>query len=115
MDKIVKILFFLSSMLLANEVKCIMEQERVYCTYFIDRSDNENGKVVVFHWQSPLGNDDRVRIFNIPPYHGSVYDYRYLPGREKGEWIVVVKELDSNKSVKTSFVIENNDEEFFEE
>ncbi|WP_187647614.1 hypothetical protein [Nitrosophilus labii] len=115
MKKAVLILLFITFSMFANEVKCKIEYERIYCTYLINRSDNENGKKVTFYWYSPTGNDDRVRTFEVPPYYGSVYDYRYLPGREKGKWRVVVKDLDTNKSAETSFVIECENEEFFEE
>ncbi len=98
-----------------NEVRCNIENERIFCRYFIDRSDNSEGKRVEFHWYSPSGEDDRIRIFEIPPYYGSVYDYRYLPGRESGEWRVVVTDLDSNVTATATFKIEAFDEEFFED
>jgi len=115
MKRVFFILFLLILDIFANEVKCKIEFERIYCKYFIDRSDNENGKKVIFHWYSPSGNDDRERTFEVPPYYGSVYDYRYLPGRENGKWRVVVKDLDSNESVETTFIIDETNDEFFEE
>ncbi|WP_200762903.1 hypothetical protein [Nitrosophilus alvini] len=119
MDRIVKIVFFAAIFLVlplvSNELKCKIEHERIYCTYFIDRSDNESGKTVIFHWYSPSGNDDRERVLEVPPYYGSVYDYRYLPGREKGEWKVEVIQTDTNKSATATFVIDSQNEEFFEE
>ncbi len=119
MDKIVKKVVFIYLLAIvsafANEVKCHIEDDRIYCKYFIDRSDNDHGKSVVFHWYSPSKKDDRVRTFKVPPYYGSVYDYRYLPGREKGKWIVVVKDLETNETSKTTFVIDNEDDDIFEE
>jgi len=117
MAKIVNffIFFFIASFLYANEIKCVIEYERIYCKYFIDRSDNENGKRLLFHWHSPSGKDDRKKVFTLPPYYGSVYDYRYLPGRENGIWVVEVKDLDTNTSVTTKIKIDSTSEDFFEE
>jgi len=115
MKKIIFSLIFFLTLLYSNEVKCVIEYERIYCKYFIDRSDNENGKRVLFIWHSPSGKDDRERVFEVPPYYGSVYDYRYLPGRENGEWTVEVIDLDTNESVKTTIKIESFSEDFFEE
>jgi len=102
--------------ILASTVQCKVENERIYCTYHLDRSDNQNGKSVEFHWISPLSpKDDRIRHFNVPPRHGFVYDYRFLPGRVKGKWCVKVIELDTNKSAKTTFTINSTDNSIFEE
>ncbi|BCD68915.1 hypothetical protein [Nitratiruptor sp. YY09-18] len=102
-------------MLLFADVKCQKSEQRITCTYYIDRSDNTNGLRVEFHWISPSGKDDRIKIFRVPPFYGSVYDYRFLPGREPGKWKVVVKELDTNKSAATTFDINCSDDSFFEE
>lgn len=119
MDKRVKKIVFICWTIVvsayANEVKCNIENQKIYCKYFVNRSDNANGKTVVFHWYSPSKKDDRERTFTIPPYYGSVYDYRYLPGREKGKWVVVVKDLDTNETSKTTFIIKNEDDDIFEE
>ena len=113
--RILFFVFLLFTLLFSQEVKCVIEYERIYCKYFIDRSDNEKGKKVLFYWHSPSGKDDRKRVFEIPPYYGSVYDYRYLPGRENGKWIVEVRDLDTNSSVTTTITIDNSSEDFFEE
>jgi len=102
--------------LLASTVQCKIENERIYCTYHLDRSDNQNGKSVEFYWISPLSpKDDRIRHFDIPPRHGFVYDYRFLPGRAKGKWRVRVIDLDTNKSTETTFIINSTDNSIFEE
>jgi len=108
-------IFLLFPILLFADVVCEIQEERIYCTYYINRSDNTEGKVVEFHWHSPSGLDDRVKIFQVPPFYGSVYDYRFLPGREKGKWIVEVKELDTGKTSTTSFELNTTSEEFFED
>ena len=102
--------------LFAANVQCEIENERIYCTYFLDRSDNQNGKEVEFHWISPNSpDDDRIRHFRIPPQHGSVYDYRFLPGRAEGTWRVEVVDLDDNETVSTTFDINTTDDSMFEE
>ena len=100
----------------ASTVQCKIENGRIYCTYHLDRSDNQNGKSVEFHWISPLSpTDDRVSRFDIPPRYGSVYDYRFLPGRAKGKWHVKVIDLDTNRSVETTFIVNSTDNSMFEE
>jgi len=111
-----KILVMLcSALVLYGDVKCIQEEQRIICTYFIDRSDNSSGVTVRFHWISPSRKDDRIKSFRVPPLYGSVYDYRFLPGRESGHWRVVVQELETNKTASTTFDINGSDESFFEE
>jgi len=59
--------------------------------------------------------DDRIRHFRIPPRYGSVYDYRFLPGRAKGVWHVRVTDLETNETVETTFEITTTDNSMFEE
>ncbi len=100
----------------AANVQCDIENERIYCTYYLDRSDNTDGKEVEFHWISPHSpDDDRIRHFRIPPYYGSVYDYRFLPGRARGIWRVEVIDLETNETVATTFDINSSDDSMFEE
>lgn len=100
----------------ASEVKCNIESERIYCTYFSDRSDNASGKEIVFEWISPTSpRDDRVRHYELPAYRGSVYDYRFMPGRQKGVWHVRVTDRDTNESVQTTFTIPDQEGSFFDE
>ncbi len=110
------LLLSLFSFAVAANVQCRIENERIYCTYYLDRSDNQNGKNVEFRWISPNApEDERVRHFQIPPQHGSVYDYRFLPGRAKGVWHVRVVDLDTNETVETTFEINATDDSMFEE
>lgn len=99
--------------LIASTLTCKKESEKIVCTYFVDRSDNVHGITVQFHWYSPDGKDDRVRLFRMPPYYGSVYDYRFLPGRKRGRWRVEAKEMETNKSATAYFDINGSDEDFF--
>ncbi len=106
----------IGSLSFAASVQCEIENGRIYCKYFLDRSDNQNGKEVEFHWISPqTPQDDRIRHFQIPPQHGSVYDYRFLPGRAEGRWHVKVIDLDTNETAETVFDINGTDDSMFEE
>jgi hypothetical protein len=109
-----KLIFLLPVLLFASNISCKIEEQKIICTYFIDRSDNVKGLSVEFFWHSPNGEDDRVKVFKVPEYHGSVYDYRFLPGRAVGRWRVVATELENNKTSETFFDI-NESEDFFEE
>ena len=110
-----KVVIVLLPLLLFADLVCQREGERIICTYFIDRSDNANGLTVEFHWYSPQGDDDRIKRFKVPPFYGSVYDYRFTPGREEGRWRVVARELETNKSAIAYFDLNGSDEGFFED
>lgn len=115
-NKIIMVFLLLVWSAFGSSVKCNIENERIYCRYFLDRSDNINGKNVEFHWISPTSPiDDRVRHFQVPARHGSVYDYRFLPGRAEGVWHVKVIDLDTNETVETTFDINATDNSMFEE
>ena len=112
-----RVVLVASSLLLflnANSLKCEKKDNRVVCTYFSDRSDGQKEIKLKFHWISPKSpEDDRTREVSIPPYYGSAYDYRFIPGRVPGHWIVKVTPEDSNESVLSSFDLNESDDEFF--
>ena len=114
MKKLICIILILSSFVYGDSLKCEKKETRIICTYFTDRSDSDKDIVLSFHWispQTPL--DDRIREVVIPPYYGSAYDYRFIPGRILGRWIVKVTRQDINSTIKTSFDINSSDDEFF--
>ena len=114
MKRFIFLIFILSLLLQANSLKCEKKDNRIVCTYFSDRSDNDSDIVLKFHWISPKSPiDDRVREVNIPPYYGSAYDYRFIPGRVRGHWIVKVTRKDIRESTQTYFDINESDDEFF--
>ena len=114
MKKLICIFLILSSFIYADSLKCEKKETRVVCTYFTDRSDSDKDIVLKFEWISPKTPlDDRVREVNIPPYYGSAYDYRFIPGRVLGHWSVKVTRKDTNSTIKTSFDINSSDDEFF--
>jgi len=104
----------MSLYLCANSLKCEQKDNTITCTYFTDRSDSPKDIKLKFYWISPKSpKDDRVRYILIPPYYGSAYDYRFLPGRVPGKWRVVVTQMDTNKSTETTFDINETEDEFF--
>ena len=88
----------------SNSVDCIIleDENSIICKYIINREDMD--KTVLFKWFDPNGNISRERELQIPAGHGSVYDFRYIQGREVGTWTLEV--IDNNNSLKTTFTIE---------
>ncbi|MEA3314494.1 MAG: hypothetical protein U9Q30_01395 [Campylobacterota bacterium] len=76
-----------------NSIVCKYTQERV-----------NYAKVVKFKWIDPNGVLSRERDMEIPAFYGSVYDYRYLSGRLKGQWKFQV--IDRNNIYETTFIID---------
>jgi hypothetical protein len=114
MKKIVLLSVFSFFLLHASSLKCKKNNNTITCTYFSDRSDGSKDIKLKFDWISPASpKDDRIRYILIPPYYGSAYDYRLLPGRVPGVWKVVVTRMDTNKSVKTTFDVNETGDEFF--
>ncbi len=107
--------FFLFFVILqASSVKCKKKENSIICTYFLDRSDSSNNIKLKFHWISPqTPKDDRIRYVIIPQDYGSAYDYRFIPGRIKGKWKVVVTRTDTNKTSSTTFDINESEDYFF--
>ncbi len=107
MKKIILGLFLLISTLFSEEFKpevdcLILEDENsIICKYLNNRS-NEN-KNITFEWIDPAGEISRTRDVVIPAGHGSVYDFRYIEGREKGIW--VLKVIDGKDTLETKFEI----------
>ena len=87
-----------------NSVDCIIleDENSIICKYIQNREDVN--KTVLFKWIEPNGNISRQRELTIPAGHGSVYDFRYIKGRESGIWTLEV--IDNNSSFKTTFTIE---------
>ncbi len=114
MKKIVLLSVFSFFLLQASSLKCEKNNNTITCTYFSDRSDGSKDIKLKFDWISPVSpKDDRIRYILIPPNYGSAYDYRLLPGRACGTWRVVVTRMDTNKSVQTTFDVNETGDEFF--
>ena len=87
------------------KVDClILEDENlIICKFEINRQLED--QALIFQWINPEGELSRSRDMLIPAGHGSIYDYRYLDGREPGNWIfkVIYKE----KEYTTEFELKN--------
>jgi hypothetical protein len=89
---------------ITNKADCIIlkEENSIICKY-IHKRVNKITKVK-FEWIEPDGKISRTRDMIIPSGHGSIYDYRYIKGRTKGEW--TFKIIDNNQTITTNFTIE---------
>ncbi|QDF29820.1 hypothetical protein [Halarcobacter anaerophilus] len=80
----------------------LQDENSIICKYEHERLE-EDIKITV-KWIDPNGEISRQRDIVIPAGHGSVYDFRYIEGREKGIWKFKVTEGDIE--TETSFSIE---------
>lgn len=87
-----------------KEADCIIlkEENSIICKYSHIRINED--KEVTFNWIEPNGKVTRTRVMVLPAGHGSVYDYRYLEGRTKGNWTFEV--IDGEDKITTNFIIE---------
>lgn len=86
-----------------NEVDCLVikEENSIICKYMTYRPMED--RTVTFKWINPKGDISRTREILFPSGHGSVYDFRYLSGRETGIWNLKVK--DGNNEYSTEFEV----------
>lgn len=109
MKKVLILFFFLISISSAsgdytsNEVDCIVikEENSIICKYISERASED--RFINVQWLAPNGDISRTRKILFPSGHGSVYDFRYLNGREAGLW--TFKVFDNNKEFKIEFEI----------
>jgi hypothetical protein len=69
-----------------SSVDCLIleDENSIICKYEHERMEED--KEIKIQWVNPLGKISRDRIIIIPAGHGSIYDFRYIDGREKGLW-----------------------------
>lgn len=107
MKKAIFILSILATTLFSEEVEnsvdcLILEDENsIICKYIQKRVTYD--KNVTFNWIDPNDELSRSRELTIKAGHGSIYDFRYIKGRIKGEWKLQV--VDDSKKFETSFEI----------
>lgn len=109
MKKLSVLLFIIVSFCFAsgdytpNEVDCLVikEENSIICKYMSERSTED--KFVNVEWINPRGEVSRARKILFPSGHGSIYDFRYLSGRESGVW--TFKVLDGDKEFKVEFEV----------
>lgn len=78
------------------------ENDKIICTYHFDRVEQERN--ITFNWYSPNGKLDRTKQFVVNSNYSLVYDYRFISGRETGNWKVEV--IENNSKIKTYFYLE---------
>ncbi len=88
---------------IGSEVDCLVikEENSIICKYMTERSIED--KFVTMEWINPEGEVSRTRKVLFPSGHGSVYDFRYLSGREIGTWNFRV--IDKDKIFTTTFEV----------
>lgn len=84
-----------------NSIDCLIlkEENSIICKYSHERMDTD--KEIKVQWINPQGDVSRERNLLIQAGHGSIYDFRYIDGREKGIWTFRVK--DANKVSEGNF------------
>ncbi len=82
-------------------VDCLIleDENSIICKFEATR--NIEDKQIIVEWIDPNNELSRQRNMIIPAGHGSIYDYRYIKGREPGLWTFKVT-LD-DKSYSTQF------------
>lgn len=106
MKKLILSLFVLGTFAFAQGEKsadCLIieEENSIICKYVNARKNID--RAVLFEWFNPNGLLSRTREMQVPAGHGSVYDFRYIAGREAGVWTFKVSE--GEESYKTTFEI----------
>ena len=108
MRKLLVLFFFIVSFSFASvdyeldEVDCLIikEENSIICKY-TSKEVVEEDKFIKVEWINPSGEMSRERKILFPAGHGSVYDFRYLEGRELGVW--TFKVIDGENIFKTDF------------
>lgn len=108
MKKFLYSMFFISSFAFsetiesqANSADCLIleDENSIVCKYTHERVDSD--KEIQVLWIDPKGEISRDRNVVIPAGHGSIYDFRYIQGREKGTW--TFKVIDAQIETTTNF------------
>ncbi len=86
-----------------NEVDCLIikEENSIICKYSAEREIED--KFIDVQWIAPNGEISRERKLVMPKGHGSVYDFRYIQGREVGIW--TFKATDGETTYTTEFEV----------
>jgi hypothetical protein len=106
--KIALSVLLISSYIIASEnnvADCIILEDEgsIVCKYSTEKLDTE--QLITVKWINPSGELDREREITILPNNTSVYDFRYIDGRNLGVWKFAV--LKNNQIVtQTTFKLE---------
>ncbi|MDY0365432.1 MAG: hypothetical protein RBQ81_06220 [Arcobacteraceae bacterium] len=112
--KLLALMLFLSSLAFAtneesyninNEADCIIlaDENSIICK-FITQPSNEDQEVKLL-WIGPKNIIQRERDITISAKNSSIYDYRFLDGRDKGTWTFKVLKGEEELA-STTFEIE---------
>lgn len=87
------------------KVDCLIleDENSIICKFEINRQLEDQS--LSFQWINPEGELSRTRDMLIPAGHGSIYDYRYIDGRESGMW--TFKVIYKEKEYSTNFELKN--------
>jgi len=87
-----------------TSVDCLILQDEnsIICKYEHQRIEED--KEIQVRWIDPKGELSRERTLILPAGHGSIYDFRYIKGREKGIW--QFKVIDNEVETSGTFEIE---------
>ena len=82
-------------------VDCLIlkDENSIICKFEAQRSLEDQN--IIAQWIAPDGNISRSREMIVPAGHGSIYDYRYIKGRELGNW--TFKIISNQKEYATQF------------
>lgn len=85
------------------KVDCLIleDENSIICKFETNRQVED--KQIVVEWIDPNNEISRSRELIIPSGHASIYDYRYMDGREPGNW--VFKVIYNEVEYKTEFEI----------
>ncbi|QOG13003.1 hypothetical protein [Arcobacter sp. FWKO B] len=87
------------------EAECtILEDENSIVCKFTTPAQNIDQTFTIM-WINPLNEIDRQRDITIPAHNVSIYDFRYLDGRESGRWKFSVFKNDK-KIAETAFSLD---------
>lgn len=88
----------------SSKADCLIlkDENSIVCKYSHERVQID--KEIKIQWIDPNGKITRERSIIIPAGHGSIYDFRYIEGRMKGQWQFKVFE----ESIETVTTFEIN-------
>ncbi|WP_321470214.1 hypothetical protein [Halarcobacter sp.] len=80
----------------------LQDENSIICKYEHERLETDIE--IKVQWINPQGEISRERVILIPAGHGSVYDFRYIEGRMKGDW--QFKVIEGERETVTNFSVE---------
>jgi hypothetical protein len=85
------------------ECNILKDENSIVCKYSTPLVKKE--ELITVQWLSPKNEIERQRDITVYPHGVSVYDFRFLDGRDKGTWhFIVIK--NGEKVVETTFTVD---------